>query len=356
GHKAALGDQIAIDFLGTVDGEAFEGGKGEGMAVTLGSGQLIPGFEDQLVGAKQGDTLEVKVDFPEDYNVNYLKGKPAVFHVKVQDVRIAKPVAVDDDFAQSLGLEGLDQLRTLLKGNVEQELNNLTRTHMKRQLLDELSLRHSFDVPMAMVDAEFEQIWSQLEQEASREPNPAEARAEMERDRADYRRIAERRVRLGLLLSEIGQSAGIDISSQEMNMLVAQAAQQYPAADRERFVQYIQNEPLAAAQLRAPLYEDKVVDHLFSTANISERTVTRSELEAAIEVEEGHVHDEHCGHHQHDHKGDQPAAKKAAPKKKSTTSETVKADNAEVTSATAVDKPANKPAAKKPAPKKAKAE
>ncbi|HEV2816527.1 MAG TPA: trigger factor [Allosphingosinicella sp.] len=310
-HKAARGDVVNIDFEGKVDGEAFEGGKGEGMAVELGSGRLIPGFEDQLIGAKANDQRLVSVTFPADYNVDYLKGRAATFDVLVNEVQVARAMKADDEFAKSMGLEGIGQLRELMRGQVEQELNGLTRTHMKRQLLDQLAASHDFPVPESMVEAEFDQIWQQLEHEASHEEDPAAARKEMEAERADYRAIAERRVRLGLLLSEIGQKAGIQISQQEMNQLIMQAAQQYRPEERQRFVEYIRSEPMAQAQLRAPLFEDKVVDHLFASAEIGERTATREELEAAIESEEGHVHGPGCGH-DHDAK---PRAKKAAARK-----------------------------------------
>ncbi|MET0240873.1 MAG: trigger factor, partial [Sphingobium sp.] len=175
--------------------------------------------------------------------------------------------------------------------------------HMKRKLLDQLAEAHSFDVPPTMVEAEFEQIWQQLQQEAAREADPAAALAEMEAEKDDYRGIAERRVRLGLLLSEIGQANGVEVSDQEMNRLIAQAAQQYSPQDRQRFVEYVRQEPMAAAQLRAPLYEDKVVDFLFGKAEVTDRTVTRAELEAEIETEDGHVHGPDCGHDHHDHGG-----------------------------------------------------
>ena len=327
-HQADKGDRVLIDFEGKVDGEAFEGGKGEGMSVELGTGRLIPGFEEQLIGARANDQKTVKVTFPEDYPVDYLKGREAEFDVTVNEVQVAGEIKADDSFAKSMGLEGIGQLRDLLKAQVEQELNGLTRTHMKRQLLDQLAASHDFPVPASMVEAEFEQIWRQLEHEASHEEDPAAARAEMEKERDDYRAIAERRVRLGLLLSEIGQKNGVEVSQQEMNQLVAQAAQQYKPEDRQKFVEYIRNEPMAAAQLRAPLFEDKVVDFLFDRAELSERTVGRDELEAAIESEEGHVHGPGCGHDHHDHgaktkakggktaaaKADKPAAKKAAGK------------------------------------------
>lgn len=339
GRVAELGDLVVMDFVGKVDGKPFEGGTGEAMSVELGTGRLIPGFEDQLIGVRAGDAKTIAVTFPQDYNVDYLKGKPATFDLVISEVKVAGETVIDDTLAKSLGLESLEQLRGLLKGQVEQELQGLTRTHMKRKLLDQLAETHDFEVPPSMVEAEFEQIWRQLEHEAGQEADQDAARAEMEHERGDYRRIAERRVRLGLLLSEIGQANGIEVSSQEMNRLIAQAAQQYKPEERERFVQYVQQEPMAAAQLRAPLYEDKVVDFLFERAEVTDRATTRAELEAAIEDDGaeahvhahgqvGHVHGPDCDH-DHDEAGDtavitpvtaetikpkrKPAAKKAKP-------------------------------------------
>jgi trigger factor len=331
-YAAKMGDRVLIDFEGSIDGTPFEGGKGEGMSVDLGSGSLIPGFEDQLVGAKANEQRSLNVRFPDDYNVESLKGRAATFEVTVNEVQTARETKLDDAFAQSMGLEGIGQLRELIKGQLQQEVNGLVRTHMKRQLLDELAGRHDFPVPPSMVDAEFEQIWQQLEHEAGHEADPEAARAEMERERDDYRRIAERRVRLGLLLSDIGQKNGIDISQQEMNQLVAQAAQQYRPEDRQKFVEYVRATPMAAAQLRAPMYEDKVVDHLFGRAEVTERAATREELQHAIEAEEGHVHGPDCGH---DH-GGKPKAKKAKAAKA-----------ADADTASADDKPAKKAKAKK---------
>ena len=295
-HAAQAGDQVVIDFAGSLDGVAFEGGTGEDMAVEIGSGQLIPGFEDGLIGARAGDKRDLDVTFPNDYPAENLKGKAAVFKVSVKAVKTAGEARADDQFAKSLGLESLDQLKGLLRDQLSQELNGLTRTHMKRRLLDQLAASHDFTVPESMVDAEFQNIMQQLRHEASHEENPQAALAELERESADYRSIAERRVRLGLLLSEIGAANGIEVSQQEMNRLIGQAASQYQGKDRERFIQYVQQEPMAAAQLRAPLYEDKVVDFLFSKAEISERNATRQELEADLESEDGHVHGPDCGH------------------------------------------------------------
>jgi trigger factor len=359
GQAAKMGDLVIMDYEGKVDGEPFDGGKGEGMSVELGSGRLIPGFEDQLVGVKANEQRTLNVTFPEDYNVEHLKGRPATFDVTINEVQTPRETKLDDDFAKSMGLEGIEQLRGLLKGQIEQELNGLTRTHMKRKLLDRLAASHDFPVPPSMVEAEFNQIWQQLEHEATHEADPAVARAEMESEREDYRSIAERRVRLGLLLSEIGQANGVEVSNQEMSQLIAQAAQQYRPADREKFVEYVRNEPMAAAQLRAPLFEDKVVDFLFAKAKVSDRTVTRAELEAEIEAEvDGHVHSPDCGH-DHGHEHAKPKAKKAAKKPKAEAA--APAEAAEVAQAPAkkakpkkdaapveaAEKPAKKPAAKK---------
>ncbi len=346
GKAAETGDQLIIDFVGkTKDGVAFEGGTGSDMAIELGSGSLIPGFEEQLVGLKAGEQRTISVTFPEEYPAANLKGQPATFDIDVKAVKVTRETKIDDDFAKSLGLQDLDQLKKLLRDQQEQELNGLTRTHMKRRLLDQLAASHDFEVPLSMVEAEYDNIMRQLEHEAGNEVDPEAAKAEIEGDKAEYRKIAERRVRLGLLLSDIGQAAGIEVSQQEMSRLVAQAAQQYPPADRDRFVQYIQQEPMAAAQLRAPLYEDKVVDHLFAQAEVTERKASRAEIEADLEAEEGHVHGPGCGH---DHAAAAaPAAK--AKKGKKATAVTEEAPNAAAVVTADEVKPAKKAKPAKPA-------
>ncbi len=331
-YKASAGDVAVIDFEGKVDGVPFEGGKGESMSVEIGSGQLIPGFEDQLIGLKANDEKIINVTFPADYNVETLKGKAATFDIVVGEVRKPVEAKADDNLAKGFGLDGIDKLREIMKVQVEQEHNGLTRTYMKRQLLDQLAADHDFEVPPSMVEAEFEQIWAQLEQEAAREEDPEAAKKEMEAERSDYHDIAVRRVRLGLLLSEIGQANGVEVNQQEMNMLVQQAAQQYRPEERQRFVQYLQETPMAAAQLRAPMFEDKVVDFLFDKATVTEKTVTKAELEAAIEAEPEA----------------KPATKKKAPAKKAAAKEEAPA-NAAKEQAPAKEA---KPAAKKAAPKK----
>ena len=287
--KAGDGDQLIIDFVGRVDGVEFEGGKAENTPLVIGSGQFIPGFEEQLTGVKTGDEKTITVTFPEDYPAENLKGKDAEFDVTVQQVKV----------------------HTLAAG-------------------------HDFAVPQGMVEAEFEQIWAQLQQEAAQSDDAEAMLKEMDDEKDDYRKIAERRVRLGLLLSEIGQKNGVEVNANEMNMLIQQAAQQYRAEDRERFVQYVQSEPMAAAQLRAPLYEDKVVDFLFDKAEITDREVTREELEAAIEAEES----------TEEKPKKKAAAKKKAPAKKA-------ADKDADDKPAAKKAPAKKAAAKKPAAKKA---
>lgn len=356
GHAAANGDQVVIDFVGKVDGVAFDGGTGEDMPVVIGSGSLIPGFEEQMVGVKKGDKKTLNVTFPADYQAANLKGKDATFDIVVKAVKVAGETKIDDAFAAQLGLKDLDQLKGLIRDQQSQELNNLTRTHMKRRLLDQLAKSHDFEVPPSMVEAEYENIMGQLRHEASHEADSEAALKEIEGEADDYRDIAVRRVRLGLLLSEIGAANGVDINQQEMNRLIGQAAQQYDPKDRERFIQYVQQDPMAAAQLRAPLYEDKVVDFLFSKAKITDRVVDRAELEADLESEEGHVHGPDCGH---DH-AVKPAKKaKAAVAKKD--SAPAKASAPSKKSAEAAPKPAkpvkdgagSKPAEAKPAAKAA---
>ncbi|MBU6267088.1 MAG: trigger factor [Sphingomonadales bacterium] len=342
GKAAADGDQIVVDFTGKLNGVEFEGGKAEDAAIEIGAGRFIPGFEEQLTGVVVGEERTITVTFPADYPAENLKGQEAQFDVVVKAVKVAGEAVIDDEFAKKLGLPDLETLRNLMKGQLEQETGGQTRTAMKRSLLDQLAAGHDFEVPPSMVEAEFAQIWEQLTQEAGHEEDPEAAMKEIEAEKDDYRAIAVRRVRLGLLLSDIGQANGVDITAQEMNMLVNQAAQQYRPEDRQRFMEYVQNEPMFAAQLRAPLYEEKVVDFLFEKADVTEREVTKEELQAAIEAEEGHVHGPNCGH---DH-GEEKPKKKAAAKKKP-------ADEAPAAEAAAEEAPvetkAKKPAARKKA-------
>jgi trigger factor len=337
--KAADGDQLIIDFVGKLDGVEFDGGKAEDAALVLGSGTFIPGFEEQLVGVKTGVEKTITVTFPENYQADHLAGKEATFDITVKAVKVETETQIDEDFAKSLGLDSLEKLKEIMKAQLEQQTAGMTRTQMKRALLDQLAAGHSFEVPATMVDAEFEQIWAQLQQEAVRDADPAAALKQIEDEKDEYKAIAERRVRLGLLLSEIGQANGVEVTQQEMGMLVQQAAMQYRNEDRERFVQFIQSDPMAAAQLRAPLYEDKVVDFLFDKADVTEREVTVEELQAAIEAEDS---------------AEAAPAPKKVPAKKKAPAKKEAAAAVEAPLEAPVEAPVEaKPAAKKAAAKKA---
>ncbi|MBC6980711.1 trigger factor [Caulobacter sp. 17J80-11] len=276
--KAAEGDMVVIDFVGRIDGEAFEGGSAEGAQLVLGSGQFIPGFEDQLKGAKAGETKTVAVTFPEAYQAKHLAGKPAEFEVTVQEIRAPKEADADEEFAKRIGFETLDALKTALKTNLEQQYASASRFKLKRALLDVLDAKHDFQLPAKMVETEFGAIWSQVEADKARGGLPAEDAAKSEDElKAEYRKIAERRVRLGLVLAEIGRRNNVGVSDQELSNAIMAEARQYPGRERQVFDFYRQN-PNAAAQLRAPIYEEKVCDMIFGKAKIADQTVTKDEL------------------------------------------------------------------------------
>ena len=276
--KAKDGDAVVIDFVGKVDGVAFEGGTAEQQSVVLGANRFIPGFEEQLVGVKTGEEKELNVTFPEDYPSADLAGKAAVFEVKVQEVRAPKTPELDDDFAKGLGLEDLEQLKGLVKDQLKAEHDNASRSKAKRDLLDKLDDAHSFDLPPNMVEQEFAQIWQQLqtEMDAGRVSDEDKAKSEDEL-KEEYRKISERRVRLGLVLAEIGRIADVRITEQEVNQALIAEARQYPGQERQ-VVEFFQKNPNAMAQLRAPIYEDKVVDHILAAAKVTDETVSREEL------------------------------------------------------------------------------
>ena len=276
--KAKDGDAVIIDFVGKVDGVAFEGGTAEQQSVVLGANRFIPGFEEQLLGVKTGEEKELNVTFPEDYPSADLAGKAAVFEVKVSEVRAPKSPEVDDEFAKGLGLEDLEQLKGLVKDQLKAEHDNVSRAKAKRDLLDKLDDAHDFDLPPNMVEQEFNQIWQQLqtEMDAGRVSDEDKAKSEDEL-KAEYRKISERRVRLGLVLAEIGRIADVRITEQEVNQALIAEARQYPGQERQ-VVEFFQKNPNAMAQLRAPIYEDKVVDHILATAKVTDETVTREEL------------------------------------------------------------------------------
>ncbi|RIJ20618.1 trigger factor [Henriciella barbarensis] len=276
--KAKDGDAVVIDFVGKIDGEPFEGGAAEGHTLVLGSGSFIPGFEEQLVGLKTGEEKDVEVTFPEEYQAEHLAGKAAVFEVKVNEVRAPKKPDVDEEFAKGLGIESLEELKTMLKTQLQQELDNAARAKAKRHLLDVLDEKHDFELPPKMVDMEFDQIWQQLQSEmdAGRVSDEDKEKSEDEL-KDEYRKIAERRVRLGLVLAEIGRIQEIKISEQEVQQALIREAQRYPGQERQ-VIEFFQKNENAMAQLRAPIYEDKVVDHLLETVKIDEEKVSRDEL------------------------------------------------------------------------------
>ncbi len=274
--KAKEKDQLLIDFVGKIDGEAFEGGKGEDFELVLGSGQFIAGFEDQLVGAKTGDEVEVKVTFPEEYHAKELAGKEAVFDVTVKEVRAPEEVAIDDELAKKVGLESLDELKSRIKERIEGDFKQLTRSHLKRALLDKLDEGHAFELPKGMVDAEFEQIWRQVESAERDEEDKDKSEDEL---KEEYRKIAERRVRLGLVLAEIGKRAEVQVPAAELQQAIQQQA--------IREAQYFQMQGQKVSpqevlkfyqEIRAPLFEEKVVDYIIERAEVTDKTVTKEKL------------------------------------------------------------------------------
>ena len=276
--KAENDDQVVIDFVGSIDGEKFDGGAAEDMPLVIGSGRFIPGFEDQLIGVSAGDEVNVNVTFPEEYQVETLKGKPALFEVKVKEVKGPKETEIGDEFAKTLGLENLDALKEAVKGQLSGDLNFATRQQVKRVLLDALDERHAFDLPPLMVKAEFDQIWSQFEEEKKADRLSEEDKTKSDEDlRAEYHKIAERRVRLGLVLAEIGRRAGVQVTNEELGQVLRQEASRYPGQEKQVIDFYRQN-PGALSQLQAPVYEEKVVDYILSQATVTDKYVTREEL------------------------------------------------------------------------------
>ena len=275
---AETGDLVVIDFVGKIDGEAFEGGSAEGHRLELGSGRFIPGFEDQLVGVKKGAEVTVDVTFPEEYGAANLAGKPAVFDVKVNDIEAYAETVIDDAFAESLGLENLDQLKQQMRERIEKDYGDLSRGRLKRELLDTLYDGHDFEVPPSMVESEFEQIWSQYERaKEAGETDPDDEGKSDEEIQTEYRKIAHRRVQLGMLLSEVGRKNEISVGQEEVNRAIVAEAQKYPGQEQQ-VLEFYQKNPEANASLRAPLMEDKVIDFILEMAQVDEKSVTVEDL------------------------------------------------------------------------------
>ena len=276
--KAENGDAVVIDFVGSIEGEKFDGGAAEGHTLVLGSGRFIPGFEEQLIGTSAGEDVKVNVKFPDEYQAETLKGKDALFEVKVHEVKGPKDVEINDEFAKTLGLEGLDSLKDAIKSQISGELGFATRQQVKRVLLDALDERHSFDLPPLMVRAEFEQIWSQFEAEKKADRLSEEDKSKSDEElRAEYQKIAERRVRLGLVLAEIGRRAEVQITNDELVRALRQEASRYPGQEKQVIEFYTKNQN-AMAQLRAPIYEEKVVDYILEKATVTDKPVSREVL------------------------------------------------------------------------------
>ena len=367
---AQAGDQVLMDFVGKIDGEPFEGGSAENAEIVLGSGQFIPGFEDGLMGAKAGSDVLVNVDFPADYGATQLAGKAAVFEVAVHEVRIPQDAVADDALAERLGMTDLAALTEALRNNLDAEFSQASRFKLKRALLDALDERHDIPLPPRMVEAEFAGIWTQVEKDkADGQVSPEDAEKSDDELRAEYRKIAERRVRLGLVLAEIGRRANVQVTDAEIGDAMRSEAMRYGDQAQQIFDMMRQNQNYRA-QIQAPLYEEKVVDHIVGLATVEDEPVSKEDLLKDDDLPVGmgamaaHDHDhDHAGHdhshhdHDHDHAGhdhahdhDAPPAKKAAAKKPKKAAGKVEAEveAAAAPEAAAPKKPA-KPRAKKAA-------
>ena len=281
GSKAKDGDQVVIDFLGTVEGEAFEGGSSEDYPLVLGSNSFIPGFEEQLIGCKAGDDKNVKVTFPDDYGSKDLAGKNAEFACKVKNVKEPVPAKINDELATKFGAEDLKALKTQISERLESEYGGAARAVMKRQLLDALDKKVKFELPPSLVEAEAKQIAHQLFHDEN--PDIEGHDHEEVKPSKEHNKLAERRVRLGLLLAELGQKAEVEVSDAEMTQAIMAQSRQYPGQEKE-FFEFIQKNQQMQQQLRAPIFEDKVVDHIFDQAAVTDKKVDKTELQKAVEA------------------------------------------------------------------------
>ncbi|MCH2251472.1 MAG: trigger factor, partial [Cognatishimia sp.] len=281
GSKAKDGDQVVMDFVGKIDGEAFDGGAGEDFPLVLGSGQFIPGFEEQLVGVKAEEKKDVTVSFPEEYQAEHLAGKEAVFSCTIKEVKEPVAAELDDELAKQFGAEDLNALKEQITERLVAEYAGAARQVQKRALLDALDKVVSFDLPPSLVEAEANQIAHQLWHEENPEVEGHD-HPEIE-PTEEHTSLAERRVRLGLLLAELGQKAEVEVSDAEMTQAIMNQARQYPGQERQ-FFEFVQQNQQMQQQLRAPLFEDKVVDYVFELAQVSDKEVSKADLEKAVEA------------------------------------------------------------------------
>jgi len=276
--KAVDGDRLTLSYVGKIDGEPFEGGSDENGVLRLGSGQFIPGFEEQLVGTAAGDEKTVKVDFPEDYGAAQLAGKQAMFDVTVKEVATPGDLEIDDALAERLGLESLDKLREAIRYQLRGQYEQAARMKLKRQILDKLDELHDFELPPKMVETEFDNIWRQVVADMTQSGRGFEEEDTTEEAaRADYQKIAERRVRLGLVLSEIGEKNNIEVREEEVQRALAAQLRQFPGQE-QAVVDYYRNDPQALGALRAPIFEEKVVDFLLELVDVTDKPMTKEEL------------------------------------------------------------------------------
>lgn len=279
GNEAAIsGDQLIIGFTGKLDGVPFEGGSGESVELELGSNSFIPGFEDQLVGAKAGESRVVNVTFPDDYQAAHLAGKAAEFDVTVEAVKSPSAVTIDEELAKAYGMDSLDDLKDAVRKAIERDFETHSRRKLKKVLFDALDEKYNFDLPPTLLDQEFDGIWKQVEQDmqTSGKSFPDEGKTEDE-SRAEYKKIAERRVRLGLVLNEMGDKAQVQVTNEEVSQALTERARQFPG--QEKIVwDFFQKNPQALAQLRAPIFEEKVVDHILTQVKLTEVEITKEAL------------------------------------------------------------------------------
>lgn len=284
--KAEEGDKVTIDYVGKIDGEPFDGGSAQDSEVVIGHGQFIPGFEEQLKGLKAGDTKTFKITFPEEYPAQHLAGKEAEFDVTVKQVAAAEELTIDDELAQKLGLESAEKLREIVRSQIESQFGQMTRQKAKRQLLDALDEDYKFEAPSKLVEAEFNNIWSQVVRDLQSAGRTFEDEDTTEEEaREEYKRLAERRVRLGLVLAQIGEQAGIQVSDDEMQRALIDTVRRYPPHQQREIYEFYRQNPQALATIRAPLFEEKVVDHLLAQVDVTDKKVSREELLADDEDE-----------------------------------------------------------------------
>lgn len=284
--EAVQGDRVTIDFVGRIDGAEFEGGKAEDIKVEIGSNSFIPGFEDQLLGAKAGDEKLVKVTFPANYMAQHLAGKDAEFDVTVKEVAAPGALTIDDELAKGFGMESLDKLKDAVRSAMQRDYDSQARRKVKKELLDALDGKYAFELPPSLVEQEFAAVWSQVEAEMKNNGKTfADEETTEDEARAEYRRIAERRVRLGLVLAQIGEKSDIKVSDDEVTQALVERVRQYPGQERQVW-EFYQKNPQALAEIRAPLFEEKVVDHILSQVKVVDEPVSKEALFADDEAEE----------------------------------------------------------------------